>query len=138
MNYWERLKKLKLLSLQRSRERYCIIQVWKILNNHAPNDVKMQFKRHIRLGVKALIPQSNTKAQMSVRSDYDSSFGVRAAQLWNILPANTSQLETLASFKIGLGMFLEQFPDTPPVPGYTPANDNSLLSWKETRMTQMY
>ena len=137
MSYWDRLKKLKIMSLQRRRERYCIIQVWKILNDHAPNDVKMQFNRHPRRGIKALIPQINTKAQLSVRSDYDSSFGVRAAQLWNILPANISQLETLESFKIGLGKFLEQFPDMPPVPGYSTANNNSLLSWKETRMTQM-
>ena len=32
LNYWDRLKKLKLYSLQRRRERFCIIQVWKILH----------------------------------------------------------------------------------------------------------
>ena len=137
MSYWDRLKKLKMMSLQRRRERYCIIQVWKIINGHAPNDLEMQFKHHPRLGIKALIPQLNTKAQLSVRIDYDSSFGVKAAQLWNILPHDVSQLISLESFKIGFGRFLEQFPDTPPVPGYTAVNNNSLLSWKETRMTQM-
>ena len=40
MDYWDRLKKLKMMSLQRRRERYCIIQVWKIINGHAPNDVR--------------------------------------------------------------------------------------------------
>ena len=137
MNYWDRLNKLKLLSLQRRRERYCIIQVWKIINNHAPNDVKMQFTRHNRRGIKAKIPLLKANAQQSVRSDYNSSFAVRAAQLWNILPSEINTLDSLDSFKIGMGRFLERFPDTPPVPGYTPANDNSLLSWKETRMTQM-
>ena len=137
MSYWDRLKKLNITSLQRRRERYCIIQVWKIFNDHAPNDVQMQFKHHPRHGIKAIIPQINTKAQLSVRSDYDSSFGVRAAQLWNILPAHVSQLNSIERFKIGLGRFLEQFPDMPPVPGYTTVNNNSLLSWKETRMTQM-
>ena len=73
----------------------------------------MQFKTHSRLGIKTLIPRINTKAHISVRSDYDSSFGVRAAQFWNILPSDVSQLNPLESFKIGLGMFLEQFPDTP-------------------------
>ena len=136
MDYWDRLKKLKMMSLQRRRERYCIIQVWKIINGHAPNDVQMQFKTHSRRGIKALIPKINTKAQISVRSDYDSSFGVRAAQLWNILPSDDSQLNALESFKIGLGRFLEQFPDTPPVLGYTAVNNNSLLSWKETCKTQ--
>ena len=30
LDYWERLKKLKILSLQRRRERYMILPVWKI------------------------------------------------------------------------------------------------------------
>ena len=98
----------------------------------------MQFKTYSRLGIKALIPKINTKAPISVRSDYDSSFGVRAAQLWNILPSDVSQLNALESFKISLGKFLEQFPDTPPVlAGYIAVKNNSLLSWKETRTMQM-
>ena len=36
LTYWERLKRLKLMSLQRRRERYCMVHVWKILNGHAP------------------------------------------------------------------------------------------------------
>ena len=98
----------------------------------APNDLKFEFYTHPRHGVRATIPAVNMKSQMSVRSDYDRSFRVRAAQLWNTLPADVNSLSTLESFKVGLGRFLEQFPDTPPVPGYTPANDNSLLSWRRT------
>ena len=30
LNYWERLQELKLYSLQRRRERYIIIYIWKI------------------------------------------------------------------------------------------------------------
>ena len=130
LDYWDRLKKLNIMSLQRRRERYCIIHVWKIINDHAPNDINMQFKDHPRLGIRALIPPLNNKVQMSIRSDYDCSFGVRAAQLWNALPADITTLKSLESFKIGFGRFLEQYPDNPPVPGYTPANDNSLLSWR--------
>ena len=41
----------------------------------------------------AKIPSINTLAQLLlVRSDYDSSFGVRAAQLWNTLPADIKAL----------------------------------------------
>ena len=63
LSYWERLKKLKLMSLQRRRERYCIIHVWKILNGHAPNEM---------LGVKASLPPLNNMAQLSVKTDYDN------------------------------------------------------------------
>ena len=37
LNYWERLKELNLYSLQRRRERYIIIYIWKILNRLVPN-----------------------------------------------------------------------------------------------------
>ena len=91
----------------------------------------MEFKTHPRLGVRATIPPMSNRAQPSVRTDYDCSFGVRAAQLWNTLPAEITRLQSLDSFKTGLGKFLEQYPDTPPVPSYTPVNDNSLLSWRK-------
>ena len=82
--------------------------------------------------MKAEIPAVNKNAQLSVRSDYDSTFRVRAAQLFNMLPPELRSLTTLGSFKAGLGRFLEQYPDTPPVPGYATQNDNSLLSWRRT------
>ena len=74
----ERLKKL--MSLQRRRERYCIIHVWKILNGHAPNDINFEFSTNERLGVKAFLPPLNNMAQLSVKTDYDNSFRVRAPQ----------------------------------------------------------
>ena len=37
LSYNERLKALKLYSLQRRRERYCIIYVWKVLEGLVPN-----------------------------------------------------------------------------------------------------
>ena len=37
LNYWERLKKLKMYSQQRRLERYRILYAWKILSNLAPN-----------------------------------------------------------------------------------------------------
>ena len=44
MTYWDRLKHLKLQSLQRRRERYIIIHTWKILNNITDNDVGITFQ----------------------------------------------------------------------------------------------
>ena len=134
LQYWERLKKLKLLSLQRRRERYCIVHVWKILNGLAPNDIGFKFLKNKRLGIKAEIPAINNKSQMSVRADYDKTFRVRAAQLFNLLPPSIliGDITSLDSFKVELGRFVEQYPDTPPVAGYTPINDNSLLSWRRT------
>ena len=36
-NYWQKLKMLKMISLQRRQERYRIIYIWKILEGLAPN-----------------------------------------------------------------------------------------------------
>ena len=56
LNYWQRLSKLKLLSLQRRRERYMIIHVWKISSQNAPNDINMEFRQNSRLGIRVKIP----------------------------------------------------------------------------------
>ena len=37
LNYWEKLVQLKLMSLQRRRERYIILMMWKIPHNVVPN-----------------------------------------------------------------------------------------------------
>ncbi|KAL5268182.1 hypothetical protein ACHWQZ_G002141 [Mnemiopsis leidyi] len=73
LTYWDRLKKLGILSLQRRRERYSIVHVWKILNYLAPNDLQFDFSTHQRLGIKASIPTINRKAQLAVRTDYDKN-----------------------------------------------------------------
>jgi len=129
LNYWERLQKLKLMSLQRRRERYMIIQVWKIIRGEAPNSTAMEFKENGRLGVRAIVPSIPRTAQCSVRTDYEHSFGYRAAQLWNILPKTVKEASTIDQFKITLGEFLDKTPDFPPTQGYTARNNNSLLEW---------
>ena len=86
-----------------------IFYVWKIANDHTPNEVNMQFKDHPRLGVKAIIPAINNKVQVSIRTDYDCSFSVGATQLWKTLSADISSLESVNSFKMGLARFLERF-----------------------------
>ena len=129
LNYWERLQSLKLLSLQRRRERYSIIHVWKMINGIAPNNIGLVHYTNPRLGIRTSIPKFNHKAQKSFSTAYDDSFGIKAARLWNILPESVNSLKTLESFKAALGGFIKQFPDKPPVPGYAPPNSNSLLEW---------
>ena len=133
LNYWDRLKKLNVLSLQRRRERYCIIHVWKMLNGLAPNDIGLTTYNHIRLGNKIRLPPHNNKAQASVTTDYENSFKIKASRLWNLLPKSINTIKTLDSFKEELGNFLRRFPDTPPVPGYTAINRNSLLDWSNEK-----
>ena len=133
LNYWERLAKLKLMSLQRRRERYSTIHVWKILSGVTSNDIGMTFKDHPRHGNIAKIAALNNRSQRSVASKYDNSFVIRAAKLWNTVPKDVKNASSLEAFKIALGDFLAKLPDNPPVKGYSTANDNSLLSLTNVR-----
>ena len=132
VDYWSRLKILKLPSLQRRRERYSIIHIWKILNNLAPNDLGLNFYDHQRHGVKVRIAPIDKKARQSAKTLYDNSFAVNASQLWNVLPRHVNSIDDLEAFKRELGKYLDKFPDTPPCVGMTPANKNSLLDWKQS------
>jgi len=56
LDYWKRLKSLGLMSLQRRRERYDIIYMWKILNGLVPNDLHITFHFNPRHGIRAVVP----------------------------------------------------------------------------------
>ncbi|KAL5270058.1 hypothetical protein ACHWQZ_G003517 [Mnemiopsis leidyi] len=132
-SYWERLKKLKLISLQRRRERYIIIHTWKIMKNMVPNGMSLQFTTNERLGNKIKPPKFPHKAQRSaVSSAYESFYNIKAALLWNILPKSVNSAESLGALKSELSRFMDQYPDMTPVTGYAPPNSNSLIDWRNS------
>ena len=128
LNYWDRLKSLKLYSLQRRRERFCIIHLWKIYHGLAPNDSLISFHENLRLGPVADIPKL-TSSRQHVNTLRDNSFSCMGPRLFNLLPKKLKLLDSLPIFKSQLDMFLKSFPDTPPTPGYVAVNGNSLLDW---------
>ena len=127
LSYWERLKELNLMSLQRRRERYIIMYMFKILHHSVPNDVHIDFYFNPRLGMKAKLPSlPNCKKRLST---YDASFSVRGPILWNLLPKHVNSAITFSIFKLELDRFIMSFPDHPPVNGYSTINSNSLTCW---------
>ena len=130
--YHDRLAILRLQSLQRRRERYRIIHMWKILHHQVPNDLGTAFHHHPRLGTRANVPPLNKRASAAAQSLYEQSFSVNAAKLWNILPADINLADKLDTFKTKLGKYLESFPDNPPCSGLATANNNSLLEWYQS------
>ena len=123
--YWERLKKLNLMSLQRRRERYIIIQIFKIINHLAPNDIAVGFYQNERYGLMCKIPTLVKNSKSKYQKLYDESFHVTAAKLWNKIPREIKEKKTLNSFKDALSKFLMSFPDCPPIHGIS--SSNSLL-----------
>ena len=127
MTYWERLSHLKLMSLQRRRERYIIITMWKILNGKHPNNMNIQFQHPKRNGITARLPKLTRSCSGKHQTMYDSSFAVQGPKLWNLLPAGITQITDLEAFKICLyDEFLSKKSDRPPVRGYPCANSNFL------------
>ena len=65
LNYWERLKILKMHSQERRMERYRIIYTWKILNGKSANcGIKSKFNE--RLEILCEIPQINKNSNKSI------------------------------------------------------------------------
>ena len=81
LSYWDRLKALNLMSLQRRRERYILIHVYKILHGLAPNDLEMQFYENARRGTCCRIPPLVKNSKPKYQSKYDQSFRVIGVRL---------------------------------------------------------
>ena len=109
-----------------------IIHLWKVYNDLAPNHttrpVEDSFKVHGRKGLEAKFPDLYTSAQGSVETLRENSFSVRAVKLFNRMPKEVRESETLEELKVNIGNFLDGIPDHPPVRGYRSSSDNSLVT----------
>ena len=133
LNYWDRLKRLEMFSLERRRERYQVIYVFKIIQKLVPNFECEKFKVVVvqseRRGRLCKIPPINTGASARLKTMSDSSFAVRGPRLFNKLPIELRNFEgSVDAFKARLDKELRKIPDQPCILGYhQPATSNSLL-----------
>ena len=127
-NYWERLQQLNIPSLQRRRERYQIIHIWKIAVGLIPNDLGLIFYETSRHGLKCKRPKYNQRCRY-VSTVKFHSFTSNGPALFNIIPSAIKSSKSLNIFKSKLEIFMKQFPDNPPTPNYPSQNGNSLLEW---------
>ena len=135
MHYWDCLIHLSLMSLQRRRERFIILHMWKILHGQTSNDLNIQFVPSPRLGNLAIISSSRKCSSAANQSLFDNSFAVKGPQLWNAMPYHLNVIQDLDCFKDQLTKFMLSLPDMPPIRGYTPPNSNSMLCWRKDRGT---
>ena len=99
LDYWERLKKLSLMSLQRRRERYILLHMWKILQGCVSNDLRISFVERPRTGFKAVVPPLRSGATVYHQSVYDKSLAVMGPRLWNCLPSHLNRIAAFQPFK---------------------------------------
>ena len=133
-DYWQRLQKYHLYSLQRRRERYRIIYVWKMLEGIVPNLTdrsQVVAKQSLRFGRMCVIPPVSTSSKNKLQRLREGSFCVNGPRLFNALPSHLRNLTGIShqDFKKELDKFLWTVADEPLVSGYTAqrrADSNSL------------
>ena len=86
LNYWERLKDLNIMSLQRRRERCILLHIFKIYTKVYPNTIDLEFKITSRSNAVRAVLKPLPRVSCKLGTLYDSSFIIYAAKLWNILP----------------------------------------------------
>ena len=133
LQYWDRLKALSLMSLQRRRERYIIIHMWKIYYRQSSNDLEITFVITPRFGIVAKIPPTKSRSKSRYQTLYENSFRVMGPRLWNCIPEKIRAMNSFDLFKSRLTALMLALPDTPPTRGYTPTNSNSIIDWRKDR-----
>ena len=120
LNYWQRLKSLKMYSQQRRMERYRIIYTWKILEGLVHN-CGLKLTTNERRGREAHIP--NLKGKASIKRLREQSFQVKGPKLINTLPPSLRKITRVSvdEFKHHLDKYLEGIPDEPIMEGLIPA-----------------
>ena len=122
INYWERLKVLKINSQQRRFERYRILYTWKILEGLAPNCGVVESTTD-RAGRQCSVPTLKTKSRQKIKTLRNQSFQVNGPQLFNTLPKYIRDMSncSVTDFKEKLDQYLSVIPDQPLIGNLIPA-----------------
>ena len=127
LDYWERIKHLGIYSLQRRRERYKILYIWKMTNGLVPNPFGIEFRHSGKRGLVASRRLAKPSAPKYVKTLVHDSFSSTAVALFNIVPETVKEQPTLEMAKAKLDSILTKLPDKPPTKNYITL-DNSLLA----------
>ena len=132
-NYWQRLEMLSIYSIERRRERYIIIYVWKMVEGMVPmirglDGSELQVVHSARRGRLIRIPALRRVAPR-LSTKLEASFMTLGPRLFNCLPRELRKENfTLSTFKRKLDLALSQIPDRPVLPHYHQVSrSNSLI-----------
>ena len=130
LKVWARLKKFKIYSQERRRERYMVIFLWKISQGMVQG-YNVEYTSVIGLRGRTALPRNVVQSSSSlVRKARESSIGVKGARIFNLLPAHIRNVnaDNVDSFKKSLDSFITNIPDQPTLAGMgRAAESNSLL-----------
>lgn len=144
LNYWEKLKKVKMYSLERRRERYRIIYTWCILEGLVPNFNYDEGKGGIYSYINQRLGRlcSLKPVKLGHKNIWKGSLSEEGPKLFNILPKSLRNTSKCAKdiFKRKLDNFLQTVPDEPLLPNYFPfrrADSNSIIEMVKHRTPKL-
>ena len=140
-NYWDRLKDLEIYSLERRRERFIILCIYKFIIGLISIEC---FNVYVERGIKVQ-RKLKQSAKDPIKRLRQNSFYYRGPQIYNLLPECLRQVEEITTptkhhveiFKRRQHENLEGIPDQPTTPGlHRVATTNSLVHQIATRERQ--
>ena len=136
LDYWLRLKLLRLYSLERRCERYMIVYLFKMLHGFVPN-TGMTYTENERTSIHLYQPTIKKAATACFKQMWTQSFSNSAARIYNSLPRplkrkqvleeNFDRVRVVEEFKKQLDNFLTTLPDQPTTPGLTRAAETNSI-----------
>ena len=128
-SYRERLKKLRMYSQERRRDRYMVIFVWKIANGLV-DGYKLEFANEgTRRGRECVVADIVRSSPVSVRRAREKSISVKGARMFNMLPPYLRNISSdkVHHFKSKLDAFLKEVADEPTSPDEGRIADSNCL-----------
>ena len=145
LDYHERLKKLKLYSLERRRERYLIINAWQQIEGIKENILELKARRigrsrRIKTTTIPLVINGKRIKERN-RTLIHNSTTRKMERLFNVIPQSLRNITdtTTETFKRHLDKWLESIPDTPKIDGYgasVAAESNSIFHQAQYSMNR--
>ena len=145
LDYHERLKKLKLYSLERRRERYLIINAWQQIEGITENILGLKARRigrsrRIKTTTIPLVTNGKRIKERN-RTLIHNSTTRKMERLFNVIPQSLRNITdtTTETFKRHLDKWLESIPDTPKIDGYgasVAAESNSIFHQAQYSMNR--
>ena len=117
LDYAERLKELKMYSVQRRHERYKLIYMYKIKEGIVPNISEtfgLTFSQRGRHGCICRMPTYRLYHNRAIIAR-NNSFALTASSLWNALPKSIRNISGLSvdAFKRRIDHLIKLYPDSP-------------------------
>ena len=113
LHYWDRLKKLGLMSSERRRERYIILYTFKILRKEVDDPGCFLVRHSAKRGI-TLRNTLKLGGKPGLKKVIEGSFGAKAVKLFNSLPRYIREYTgPSSSLKSHLQTYLDEVPDQP-------------------------